>query len=505
MRKPLVLCILDGCGMRESTDGNAFKNAHKPNFDRLWNDYPHCLLDASGTKVGLPEGQIGTSEVGHMTIGAGRVVYQPLEIINRAIRDGSFKENEEIKKVLFHVQKNGSKLHILGLLSDGGVHTHIDHLFALIDMIEEYGITDVCYHVFTDGRDTEPKSALKYLEMLQEKLDKIGHGKIVTVLGRYYAMDRDNNYERVQLAYDAIVNGVGPKYDSFKNMIADNYDNGITDEFIKPGILAEGSIDPHDGVITFNFRQDRLRELFTALTNPMSSPLKTREIEDLAVLTMFNVFETVKCPYAFKQSDSSNNLGEYLYKCGITQLRIAETEKYAHVTFFFDGGVEREYDSMKKVLIPSHKVATYDLDPKMSAEEITNELLKCLDEDLYDVVILNYANGDMVGHTGIYDAALIAVETLDKYLGILYNKLCDIGGTLIVTADHGNCDTMWNELHEPITSHTLARVPFILCKKGYLLNDGDLSNIAPTMLDLLGLVKPKEMTSKSLIEKQERL
>lgn len=501
MKKPLVLCILDGCGMRESSDGNAFKNAKKPTFDYLWKTYPHCQLNASEEFVGLPEGQMGTSEVGHMNIGSGRIIYQPLEVINQSIKDGSFFENKKILSVLEHVKKNDSKLHIMGLLSDGGIHSHIDHFLALIDLIKDSKIEKVYYHIFTDGRDTDPKSALSFIEKLDKKIEKTGIGKIATISGRYYAMDRDNNFDRLSLAYDAIVNGKAPKYDSPKDLIEANYNKDITDEFIKPGIINETTIDPFDGVITFNFRKDRLRELFTALTNPNAIAMPTMTLNDLSVLTMFPVTETVKCPHAFDNPDLKNGLGEYLYKNGLSQLRISETEKYAHVTFFFDGGVEREYDNMKKILIPSPKVATYDLKPEMSAYDITFTLIEELHSDEHDVVILNFANGDMLGHTGIYDKAIEAVEVMDECLGLIFKKIQEKEGILLVTADHGNCDTMWDENHNPITSHTLSKVPFILCKEGLKVKDGCLADIAPTMIELLKLVKPKEMTGKSLIKK----
>lgn len=502
MTKPLVLCILDGCGMRENTNGNAFANAQKPNFDRLWNEYPHCLLKASGEDVGLPFGQMGTSEVGHMTIGSGRVVYQPLEKINKAIEDGSFFEKEELLKVVDHLRKHNSTLHIMGLLSDGGVHSHIDHLLALIDYLSSIKVEKVCYHIFTDGRDTEPKSALEYIEKLEKKIENRSVGRIATVSGRYYAMDRDDNYDRVTLAYDAIVKGIGPKYDTAERAILSSYEKGITDEFVLPCIINSRPIEDGDAILTFNFRKDRLRELFTAFTNRIESPLKTVDIENVHILTMFPVTDSVKCPHVFEDAELSNGLGEYLHKNGLHQLRIAETEKYAHVTFFFDGGEEREYVDMKKILIPSPKVATYDLTPKMSAYEITNALLSELDENAHDCVILNFANGDMVGHTGNYSAAVEAVSTMDECLGKIYDKIREKDGILIVTADHGNCDTMWDENHEPVTSHTLEKVPFILTKKGLTLKEGNLSNIAPTILDLLGLVKPIEMTSTSLIEKK---
>lgn len=501
MRKPLLLCILDGCGMREKKDGNAFANAHKPNFDRLWNEYPHCLLEASGTAVGLPDKQMGTSEVGHMTIGAGRVVYQPLETISRSIDDGSFYRNTEILKLIDHVQKNNSRLHIMGLLSDGGVHSHIDHLIALINLLSSHGIKNVAYHVFTDGRDTEPKCALEYIIRLEREIERTGCGHIASISGRYYAMDRDNNYDRVARAYEAIVEGKGPLYDNPEELLVANYEKGITDEFVIPGLIEPTSIEEGDAIMTFNFRKDRLRELFVAFTNKETSPMVTKDIKNLYCLTMFPVTEDVLCPHAFEDAELKNGLGEYLFKNSLHQLRIAETEKYAHVTFFFDGGKECDYDTMKKILIPSPKVATYDLQPEMSAEEITRTLLEELDKDIFDCIILNFANGDMVGHTGNYDAAKKAVETMDECLGKIYEKVREKDGILIVTADHGNCDTMWDESHNPVTSHTLEKVPFLITKKGIILHDGSLANISPTIVDLLALVKPREMTSSSLIER----
>lgn len=499
MKKPLVLCILDGCGIREETDGNAFKNASKPTFDYLWKTYPHSLLEASGTEVGLPKGQMGNSEVGHMNIGAGRVVYQPLELINKSIEDKSFYSNKEILKVINHVKENNSKLHVMGLLSDGGVHSHINHLMALIDMIKENNISDVCYHLFLDGRDVNPKSAKWFIKKLEDKINETGIGKIVTISGRYYAMDRDNNYDRVKKAYDAITRGIGEKYNNALECIDESYSRGITDEFIMPAVINEGTLEENDGIITFNFRPDRLRELFTAFTNPKESPIETKDLRNLSVLTMMPVTNTVLCSHAFNHQNLLKTMGTYLYEMGLNQLRIAETEKYAHVTYFYDGGVEKEFDGMKKILIPSPKVSTYDLKPEMSAKEITDTLLNELDKDYYDVVILNYANGDMVGHTGNYDAALVAVEFLDKCLRRLYDKVKEKDGILIVTADHGNCDMMWNNDKIPVTSHTTSLVPFIVTKNSIKLNNGKLSDIAPTMIELLNLKNPNEMTGNSLI------
>lgn len=501
MKKPLVLCILDGCGWREETDGNAFKNAHKPVFDRLMREYPHCLLEASGEEVGLPAYQMGNSEVGHMNIGAGRIVYQPLELINRSIEDGTLGKNEQILDLISHVNDRNSNLHVMGLLSDGGVHSHINHLFALIDIFAKKNVKNVYYHLFLDGRDTAPKSAYKYIKMLEDKLAEVGTGKIASISGRYYAMDRDNNYDRLKLAYDAIIDGKGPRYEDALSLVEDSYAQNVTDEFVNPSIIEPCPIKNGDGIITFNFRRDRLRELFTAITNPSESPIKAKRFDDLKVLTMLPVIHTVKCSHVFDNPDLTDTMGKYLSTLGLSQLRIAETEKYAHVTYFYDGGVEEELKNEKKILIPSPKVATYDLKPHMSAEEITDKLIEELDTDTFDVVILNYANGDMVGHTGNYEAAKEAVEFLDECLSRLLEKVEEKDGILIVTADHGNCDMMWDESHTPVTSHTTNPVPFIVTKKDISLRDGRLSDIAPTMLELLNIEKPEAMTGASLIQR----
>ena len=502
MKKPIVLTILDGCGMREESDGNAFKNANKPNFDYLWNKYPHCLLDASEENVGLPHGQMGNSEVGHTNIGAGRVVYQPLEIINMAIRDKSFNENKELLDVINHVKKNNSKLHVLGLLSDGGVHSHIDHLIALTKLCKSHNIT-LYLHAFLDGRDVNPTSAYTYLKQMEE-FDNV---KICTISGRYYAMDRDNNFDRLKLFYDALVYGNGKKYNSSKELIDESYKNDVTDEFVIPGIINEVKLEDNDGLIAFNFRKDRLREIMTVITNPKEyksmaeeKDMKIKTFNNLKCLTMMKVVETVKCPHAFNEIELNNILGDFLEQHNLNQLRIAETEKYAHVTFFFDGGKEMNYKGMKKILIPSPKVATYDLKPEMSALEVTDTLIDELNKDIYDVVILNYANGDMVGHTGVYEAAKTAVEFLDVCLGRLYKLISEKGGIMLITADHGNCDTMWDKNHVPVTSHTLERVPFIITKEGLNLKDGKLCDIAPTMINLMGLEVPKEMSGSVLIK-----
>ena len=500
MKKPLLLCIMDGCGIKELYEGNAFERSHKPFFNRLLEEYPSCRVDASGEAVGLPEGQMGNSEVGHMNIGAGRIVYQPLALINKEIKDGNFFKNEKLLNVMNHVKDNNSKLHIVGLISDGGVHSHIDHLMALLDMAKQENITKLYLHLFTDGRDVSPTSAYSYISRVEDKLKEIGVGKIASVSGRYYGMDRDNNYDRLIKSYDVIVNNKGDKLDSIEKYIEDSYKNDITDEFLIPAKFADnGNIEENDGVIAFNFRRDRLREMFTALTNPEFNDMPVVRFNNLSVITMMPVVESVKAPSAYDDPNLKNILGEYIAEKGLSQLRTAETEKYAHVTFFFDGGKEVEYPNEKKILIPSPKVATYDLKPEMSCNEVTDSLLPELEN--MDVVILNFANGDMLGHTGVIPAAIEGVEVMDKNLEKIWNRISELGGKMIVTADHGNCEEMLTEDGEPMTSHTTNLVRLIVTDKNLKLHDGKLCDIAPTMLDLLGLEKPVEMTGVSLIDK----
>ena len=505
MNKPLVLCILDGCGIRENTDGNAFANANKPTLNMLFEKYPNSILEASGKAVGLPEGQMGTSEVGHMNLGSGRVAMQPLENITSQIENGEILTNEKILEVINHVKENNSNLHLFGLLSDGGVHSHINHLFGLLDMCKKNELTNVYLDICLDGRDTYEKSALTYLDQLQEKIDSLGIGKINIITGRYYGMDRDNNFDRLKLAYDALVYGEAKEYNNYKELIEENYNNGVYDEFVVPGIINKTPLQDNDGIITFNFRKDRVREMFTLLSNPTEyesmaneKELIVKHFNNLKTLTMYPVTETVKSPRAFEDLDLKNILVDYLHNNGISQLRIAETEKYPHVTFFFDGGKEVEYDDMKKILIPSPKVATYDLKPEMSVYEVTDSFLSEVEN--FDVTIMNLANGDMVGHTGVYEAAKQAVEDMDICITKIYNKVQELNGTLIIIADHGNCDMMWDENKLPVTSHTTNPVPCIITKEGIELNNGKLADIAPTMLELLGLPIPAEMTGTSLIK-----
>ncbi|MGN0973564.1 MAG: 2,3-bisphosphoglycerate-independent phosphoglycerate mutase [Bacilli bacterium] len=495
--KPMVLCILDGVGIREEVYGNAVKEAKMLTFNSLMKEYPHSLLEASGTSVGLPDGQMGNSEVGHTNIGAGRIVYQPLELINKSIKDKEFFKNEELINAINHAKKNNSKLHLLGLLSDGGVHSHIDHLFALLDLCKQENFTNVYIHAFLDGRDTLPDVALNYLEKLQIKLKKIGFGKIASIIGRYYAMDRDNRWDRVKCAYDTIVNKDNLIDKKISDVLNDSYSNGEYDEFVKPNLFeANGIIEDNDSLIVFNFRPDRLRELFSAITNPNFKEFNVKKFNNLKLVTMMLVSDEVICTNAFKHQELTNTLGDYLAKKGLSQLRIAETEKYAHVTYFFDGGIDKDLKNCQRILIPSPKVATYDLKPEMSAIEVTDKLIEKLNEDIFDVVILNYANGDMVGHTGNFKATVKALETLDDCLKRLFNKIEEKEGTLIIIADHGNSDTMLDSEGRVVTSHSTSLVPFIITNKNLKVKDGKLADIAPTMLSLLNLPIPKEMTGE---------
>lgn len=497
--KKVVLCIMDGVGIREESHGNAVRVANTKILDNLIKYYPHSLLEASGTNVGLPEGQMGNSEVGHTNIGAGRVVYQPLELISNSIRSKEIYDNENINEVINHVKQNNSKLHLLGLLSDGGIHSHIDHLFGLLDLCASKGLKEVYIHIFTDGRDTLPTSGINFINKLEKKLNDLGIGKIASVSGRYYAMDRDNNWDRIRKSYDVIVNGLGRVTPNVEEYINNSYNEGITDEFIKPVVVnREGIISNNDGIITFNFRPDRLRELFKAITNPGFNEFPHKTFKNIKLVTMMPVSNEVICTNAFNHQKLDNTLGEYLSSKGVKQLRIAETEKYAHVTYFFDGGIEKQLNNCDRILVPSPKVATYDLKPEMSAYEITDKLLEIIDN--YDVVILNFANGDMVGHTGNFDATVKAVEVVDSCIGKIYDKVMELNGVLVVTADHGNSDYMLDDNDNIITSHSTSLVPFIITDTSYTLKNGKLADIAPTILDIMGIDIPNEMSGRSLIK-----
>ena len=496
--KKVILCILDGVGIREVKKGNAFLNTSKKTFDFLWNNYPHSLLEASGEYVGLPNKQMGNSEVGHTNIGAGRIVYQSLELINKEIREKQFYKNKELLNIIDHVKKNNSCLHIFGLLSDGGIHSHINHLYALLEMCRQNNLTNVVIHPFLDGRDTLPNVALKFLDDLNSKLT---NEKIGVISGRYYAMDRDNNWDRIKKVYDALVYGIGNKND-YKSTILNCYNNNIFDEFIEPIIVNDEKIKNNDGMILFNFRPDRARELFTALTNKDFNEFEHKNFDNLKLVTMMPVADTVICTNAYKHENLVNTLGEYIDNLNLKQLRIAETEKYAHVTYFFDGGIERNLKKSKRILIPSPSVKTYDLKPEMSAYLITDKLIQELDNN-YDLVVLNYANGDMVGHTGNYDATSKAVEALDNCLEKLYKKAKENDYTMVIIADHGNCDYMIDDDNNVVTSHSVSPVPCIITDNDYKVNNGRLCDVAPTILDIMELDIPKEMTGNSLIERRK--
>ena len=481
--KKVVLAILDGVGMRDEIKGNAFKQANKKTFDYLWNNYPHSYLKASGIDVGLPKGQMGNSETGHMNIGAGRIAYQPLELINKEIENKNIYQNKQLNIFLDKAKKQ-NKIHLLGLISDGGVHSHINHLKFLLNYIKQNNIKNIYLHLITDGRDTLPDSAYKYIM----EIEKMNIGTISTICGRYYSMDRDKNYDRTEKSYNLYTKGCGEKYNNVKDVFTNNYCKNIFDEYIEPSILnEEGLIKQNDVVLWFNFRPDRAIQILTSLKNITNN-----------ILTMMYVSDDLDIPYIFKLDDLNNTLGFYLSKKNIRQLRIAETEKYAHVTYFFDGGKELSLKNCDKKLIKSPKVKTYDLKPEMSAYQITDELLKIINN--YDVIILNYANCDMVGHTGNMNATVKAVESVDDNLKKLYDKCIELNYTLVVTADHGNCELMIDENDNIITSHTTNLVPFIICEKNIELKDGRLSDIAPTILDIMKIEKPNEMTGTTLIK-----
>ena len=492
--KPLLLCILDGTGIRKETHGNALYTAKTPNLDKLFNKYPHSLLEASGPSVGLPKGQMGNSEVGHINIGTGRVPKQSIDIINDALKNNTLKDNKEFRDLINHVKVNNSNLHICGLLSDGGIHSHINHLLGLIDILKDENI-NIYYHIFTDGRDTTPHEAINFIKILEDKIKKTKTGKIASVSGRYYAMDRDNRWDRIKKAYDNMTQNKEVK--DILNTINESYKNNITDEFIEPFKTYDINIKENDGILVFNFRPDRLRELFTAFTNPDFKDFEREFIPNLKLVTMMPVDSNVICTNLFKHTKINNYLGEVLMKNNLKQLRIAETEKYAHVTYFFDGENKTKLDNCDQILIPSPKVATYDLKPEMSAYEITDTLLSKMEN--YNVIILNFANGDMVGHTGNFEATVKAIESVDECIGKIYQKINELNGILIITADHGNCDYMLDDNNNIITSHSISPVPFLVTKNIKLKN-GKLADIAPTVLTLLNIKVPKEMTGEILIK-----
>ncbi|MGM9612275.1 MAG: 2,3-bisphosphoglycerate-independent phosphoglycerate mutase [Butyricicoccus sp.] len=507
-KHPLALIIMDGYGYRDSDMGNAIRTAKTPNMDKFLADCPNTRIGASGMDVGLPNGQMGNSEVGHTNIGAGRIVYQELTRITKSIQDGDFFENEAFQHAVDQCKWFGSTLHIFGLMSDGGVHSHIDHICALLEMAKKKGLTRVCVHCFMDGRDTPPTSGAGYVQKVVDTIKELGIGCISTISGRYYAMDRDKRWDRLERAYDAIVRGKAPVNPDPIAAIQASYDAGVTDEFIEPVIITpDANIRKDDAIIFANFRPDRAREITRAIVDPDFDGF-TREQGNLPVRFICMTQYDATMPnveVAFKPQSLTNTFGEYIADKGLTQLRIAETEKYAHVTFFFNGGVEKEYKNEDRALIKSPSVATYDLKPEMSAYEVTDEVLARIDSDKYDVIILNFANCDMVGHTGVFDAAVKAVETVDECVGKVVDALLARGGAALITADHGNADQMLeDDGTSPFTAHSTNPVPLVLVGRDdvkALSEGGVLADLAPTMLELLGLDKPEEMTGKSLIVK----
>ena len=501
-KTPTTLIIMDGFGLAPAADDNAVTLANTPVLDKLFKEYAHTTLSASGLDVGLPAGQMGNSEVGHTNIGGGRVVFQDLPRISRAIEDGSFFKNEAYNKAMDDCLKNDSSLHLYGLLSDGGVHSHIEHLFALLQMAKDKGLTKVYVHCFLDGRDVSPTSGKDFVKALQDKCAQLGVGRIATVMGRYYAMDRDKRWERVQMAYDAMVYGEGHHSSDPVAAVAESYANGVTDEFVEPVVIdPDGTISDNDSIIFFNYRPDRAREITRAIVDPDFDGFAREFFPTTYVCNTEYDASMPNVRVAWPRIAVKNGLGEYLSSMGMTQLRIAETEKYAHVTFFFNGGVEKQYPGEDRVLVPSPKVATYDLQPEMSAFEVCDKCVERIESGAYDVIILNFANCDMVGHTGVLEAAIKAVETVDTCVGRVVDATLKMGGIAMVTADHGNAEDMKQPDGSPMTAHTTNLVPFILCGAGTELRPGRLADIAPTILDVMGLACPPEMDGKTLIVK----
>jgi 2,3-bisphosphoglycerate-independent phosphoglycerate mutase len=510
-KKPLMLIILDGWGYREARDGNAVLAARTPNLDRLIEEYPWCFLEASGEAVGLPEGQMGNSEVGHLNIGAGRVVYQDLTRINLSIRNGEFFENPVFLNAILNAKVNDSSLHLMGLVSYGGVHSYMTHIYALLKLAHERGLKKVYIHAFLDGRDVPPKAALKDIKELDAFCKENGSAKIATVSGRYYAMDRDQRWDRTKLAYDALTTGFAPyTAPDAETAVSEAYSRGETDEFVKPTVIIdsegkpEATIQDNDSVIFFNFRPDRARQLTWAFMNEDFKSFPREKHPKVHYVCMAQYDETLDLPIAFPPEEMENVLGEVMSKQGLIQLRIAETEKYAHVTFFLNGGQEKCYPGEDRCLIPSPKISTYDLKPEMSANEVTDEVTKRIRSGKYDVIILNFANMDMVGHTGIFEAAVKAVETVDNCVGRIETALKEVGGAAIITADHGNAEQMKNPTtSEPHTAHTSNPVKCIYAGNDEVqaLKNGKLCDLAPTLLELLKIRKPEEMTGESLIIK----
>ena len=506
MEKPTMLMILDGFGTRSEVCGNAVIKANTENLDKLFAVYPHTTIGASGMNVGLPSGQMGNSEVGHLNMGSGRIVYQELTKITKEISDGSFDLNLALNQAMDFANDHQSSLHLIGLLSDGGVHSHIDHLIALIDLAKMKQVKTVYVHAYLDGRDTPPRSAQVYIDKLEAHMKTVGLGKIATISGRYYGMDRDNRWQRVQLAYDAMTIGIGEKAVSASEALENAYARGENDEFVLPTALDNPAICivEQDAIVMFNFRPDRAREITRCFVDPQFEGFKRAKVyNDLCYICMTQYDLTMpNVSVAFPPQSLNNTLGEYLSKLNLRQLRIAETEKYAHVTFFFNGGVEKPYPGEDRILVPSPKVATYDLQPEMSAYQVTEQVVSAIKADAYDVIVLNFANPDMVGHTGILSAAIKAIETIDVCVQKVVDAVLAKGGQLILTADHGNAEKMLDEQCKPFTAHTLSPVPFMIIGAPplSLRPNGILADVAPTLLALMGLDAPEEMTGRSLIE-----
>ncbi|QCR33603.1 2,3-bisphosphoglycerate-independent phosphoglycerate mutase [Lysinibacillus sp. SGAir0095] len=511
-KQPVALIILDGFAFRDETFGNAVAQSKKPYFERYWAQFPHSTLTASGEAVGLPDGQMGNSEVGHLNIGAGRIVYQSLTRIHKSIRDGEFHKNEKFLAAVEHAKANNTKLHLMGLLSDGGVHSHYEHLFALLKLAKANGLDEVYVHGFLDGRDVGPTTAVGYIEETQKQMDDIGVGKFASIHGRYYAMDRDKRWERVQLTYNALVDGIGQTAASAKIGVESSYEREVTDEFVIPFVITEegkpvATIDTNDAVVFFNFRPDRAIQLSTVFTNDQFIGFKLSEKHPtgLKFVTFTHYSVDVNADVAFENIDLVNTVGEVISRSGLTQLRIAETEKYPHVTFFMSGGREQKFPGEERILIASPKVATYDLKPEMSAYEVTDALVAEIEGDKFDAIILNFANPDMVGHSGMLEPTIKAIETVDECLGRVVEAILAKGGAAIITADHGNSDEVVTLAGEPMTAHTTNPVPVIVTKTGITLRDGGiLADLAPTMLKLLNVKQPQDMTGQPLFDTLEK-
>lgn len=503
-KKPVLLAILDGTALRDEVKGNAFAQANTPVFDKLWAEFPHTKLKAAGEAVGLPEGQMGNSEVGHLNIGAGRTVYQSLTLINKSIKDGDFFTNKELCKAALNAKENNSAFHIFGLISNGGVHASNEHIVALLEFAKKEGLDKVYVHAMLDGRDVAPNSGLGFIKELEAKIEEIGCGEIASISGRYYAMDRDKRWDRVEKAYDAIVLRKGLSFNNTTEYIESSYASDVYDEFVLPAFNenVQGAVNDNDSIVFANFRPDRATQLAAVITNEDYKSFDVERRPQVYFVSLMKYSNDVKAHVAFAPQQLKNTLGAYAYKQGLKQLRIAETEKFPHVTFFFNGGEENPYPGEERILVASPKVATYDLQPEMSAPEVTEKLIAAIETNKFDLIILNYANNDMVGHSGMLEPTIKSVETIDTFLGQVLDAVEKAGGVSVVTADHGNADEEVTLEGNPMTAHTTNPVPFIITQKGFELKEGGkLGDIAPTVLDLLELDKPEEMDGESLIIK----